>query len=582
MKVGIDFGTSTSEIAYVDSNSKIIIIPNHLGEEITPSVVYIAKDGTPVVGREAREKALIEPENTFLEVKRLFGHESNLSARGKTYSPVDVAAMIIRYLLDCARKHTGIPADSAVITVPAYFTDAQRKDVMAAGIAAGITVDRIINEPTAASLDYGIEHMRDCKYMLVYDLGGGTLDVTVLELFEGVVEVKASSGNNALGGKDFDQAIMDHIIAAVKKRDKTGASVDLDERAMMRIKIAAEQCKIALSKENNFQIELPFLYSKNGQPAGYSENISRFAFEAMIRGKIYSTAQQIKTVLFDANLTADDIDLTLLVGGSTRIPLVSQFLEESFGLISESAVDPDLAVVRGAAIQAGVLSGVLSENAIVLTDVCPYSLSTAALRVDWENSDDLYCDFLIRRNTTLPVAASKIYATSYDFQTKVHITAYQGESDDPKENYLLNTFELSGIPKAKQHKETINIQFEYDLNGILTISAEIVSTGKSAVVTVNTSEMGKNLDLSKWKDTLNAKKYRQIINKAERLVKIHEEGEDNDQDEKNELIDGIKIAADNLKKALVMDWEYSIVEKQRIFLEDAIDNFESFEGDEKP
>ena len=573
MKAGIDFGTSTSEIAYVNNDGKIVIIPNHLGEAITPSAVYIAEDGKPVIGREAREKALIEPENTFLEVKRLFGQNTSLNARGKTYSPVDAAAMIIRYLADCAQQHTGETVDSAVITVPAYFTDAQRKDVMAAGNAAGIKVDRIINEPTAASLDYGIDHMRDCKYMLVYDLGGGTLDVTVLELFEGVVEVKASCGNNALGGKDFDQAIMDHITAAIKKRDKITVSGDTDARAMIRIKTAAEQCKITLSSETDSLIGLPFLYSKDGNPAGFSENLSRAAFESMIREKIYSTEQQIKTVLFDANLSADDIDLTLLVGGSTRIPLVAQFLEETFGIVPEAAVDPDLAVVRGAAIQAGVLSGVLDENAIVLTDICPYSLSTSVLRYGWLYKDEYFCDILIKRNTMLPATASKIYATSYDNQTKVHITAYQGESENPKENYLLNTFELSGIPKARELKEKINIRFDYDLNGILTVSAEIVSTGKSAAVTVNTAQMGKNLDLSKWKNAPGAKKYRQIINKADRLVKIHENDAEN-----SGLIDEIKYTADELKKALVMEWEYIITEKQKNDLADAIDDFEKVEA----
>jgi len=576
MKAGIDFGTSTSEIAYVSNDGKIVLIPNHLGEVITPSVVYIGEDRKPVVGREAKEKALIEPENTFLEVKRLFGQNKELSARGKTYSPVDVAAMIIRYLVDCAQKHTGETVDSAVITVPAYFTDAQRKDVMAAGIAAGIKVDRIINEPTAASLDYGIDHMRDCKYMLVYDLGGGTLDVTVLELFEGVVEVKASCGNNALGGKDFDQAIMDHITGTIKKRDKVDISGDAshpaDLRALMRIKTAAEQCKIALSGETGYRIDLPFLYSKDGNPSGYSETINRSFFESMIHDKIYSTEQQIKTVLFDANLTSGDIDLTLLVGGSTRIPLVRKFLEESFGIVPESAVDPDLAVVRGAAIQAGVLSGVLSEHAIVLTDICPYSLSTSVLRYDDEGEEDVYCDILIKRNTTLPAAVSKVYATARDDQTEVHITAYQGESEDPKENYLLNTFQLGGVPKGRAGKETINIGFEYDLNGILTIQAEVVSTGKSAAVTVNTAQMGKNLDLSKWKNAPAARRYRQILNKADRLIKMHGEGESGG------IAAEIKNAADELKKALVMGWEFVILEKYKHYLTEAITDFE--EGDE--
>ena len=566
MKAGIDFGTSTSEIAYVDDDGKVIVIPNHLGEIITPSVVYITEDGTPIVGREAREKALVEPENTFLEVKRLFGQSVELlQARDRVFSPVDIASMIIRYLTGCAEKHTGRTIDSAVITVPAYFTDSQRKDVMAAGKAAGLDVDRIINEPTAASLDYGIEHMRECQYMLVYDLGGGTLDVTVLELFEGVIEVKSSCGNNALGGKDFDQAIMDHITGAIRKRSKFDISGDA--RAMMRIKIAAEQCKIALSTETEFLVELPFLYGGSDNPAGYSEKITRTNFEAMIRDRIYSTEHQIKTALFDAELDADDIDLTLLVGGSTRIPLVSEFLDKTFGITPQSAVDPDLAVVRGAAIQAGVLSGVLNKNAIVLTDICPYSLSTETLVDFGDEFKEKICDIIIKRNTTLPASASKMYMTSVDNQTDVHITAYQGESLDPAENYLLNCFELSGIPKAKANKEKISIRFEYDLNGILTIFAEIVSTGKSATVTVNTLQMGKNLDLSKWKDSGIARRYRQIINKAERLVKIHGKKASFD----------VEAAANELKKALIVGWDFVITEKMKGKLTEAIHDLEEDE-----
>jgi len=399
--------------------------------------------------------------------------------------------------------------------------------------------------------------------MLVYDLGGGTLDVTVLELFEGVIEVKSSCGNNALGGKDFDQALIDHITTVIKKQNKV--DVLTDTRAMMRIKTAAEQCKIALSDKTEYLIELPFLYSKDGNPAGYKEKITQTFFESLIREKIYSTEQQIKTALHDANLNTENIDLTLLVGGSTRIPLVSKFMDKTFNIASESAIDPDLSVVRGAAIQAGVLSGILKEKTIVLTDVCPYSLSTETLmNLPGIGFDETFCDVIIKRNTTLPVTASKMYTTAYDNQTQVHITAYQGESPDPQENYLLNCFELSGIPKGKAKKEKINIQFEYDLNGILTISAEIVSTGKSAVITVNTTQMGSSLDLSKWKDDHSAKKYRQIINKAERLIKIHGD----------KITAEIKFTADELKKAIVMKWEDSIKEKLKVKLIDAIDNMD--------
>jgi molecular chaperone DnaK len=255
--------------------------------------------------------------------------------------------------------------------------------------------------------------------------------------------------------------------------------------------------------------------------------------------------------------------LTLLVGGSTRSPLVSKFLSETFGFKPEATVDPDLSVVRGAAIQAGVLSGVLGENAIILTDICPYSLSTEVLGDMGFGFGGTYCDFIIKRNTMLPAEASKMYFTSFDNQTKVHVTAYQGESRDPDENYLLNCFELSGIPRAKAGKEQINIRFEYDLNGILTVSAENVSTGKSAEITVNTAEMGKNLDLSKWKDSSLAKNYRQIINKADRLVKVYEE----------EAVE-VEATVNELKKALVLGWESAVINKMKMSLSDAIEFLE--------
>ena len=549
MKVGIDFGTSTSEIAICDSEGKVTVVPNHLGEIITPSVVHFDKSGKAVVGREALEMAILEPENTFLEVKRLFGQDVKLESHGRVYEPVEIAAQIISYLVRCAQEYTGEIINSAVVTVPAYFTDAQRKDVMAAGNMAGVEVSRIINEPTAASLDYGIKHMRDCNYMLVYDLGGGTLDVTVLELFEGVVDVKSSCGNNTLGGKDFDQAIIDYIVRGIKKQ--SNVDVTEDKRAMMRIKIAAEECKIALSAQDAYEIELPFLFEgKNGEPGGFAEKITRNMFDGMIRDMIHSTKAQIDTALADADLDANDIDLTLMVGGSTRIPLVKNFLEKQFGFTPAQATDPDLAVVAGAAIQAAVLDGILGENAVILTDICSYSLSTSALRYkeDCDCCRELYCDILIPRNSTLPASASSMYRTAYDDQHMVHITAYQGESEEPNENYLLNKFVLSGIPKGRAGTQKINIEFEYDLNGILVVNAQIVSTGKIVTATIDTAGLGKGLDLSAWKDHPKAKDYRRFINKADRLAKIH--GED---------AQDLTSAADELKKALVLGWEDEVL-----------------------
>jgi molecular chaperone DnaK len=330
---------------------------------------------------------------------------------------------------------------------------------------------------------------------------------------------------------------------------------------MMRVKIAAEQCKIALSENEEHEIELPFLYRKKDQPSGYSEKIRRTAFEDMIRDMVYSTSQQVKTALFDAELSPDDIGLTLLVGGSTRIPLVTNFLSDSFDFSPETLVDPDLAVVRGAAIQAGVLSGVLDENAIVLTDICPYSLGTEVL--DEMIGRITRCDILIKRNTTLPASVSKIYDTVYDNQRSVHVTAYQGESEVPEENYLLNKFNLSPIPKAKAGKEHILIAFSYDLNGILTVSAEIVSTGKSVTVSVDTQAAGKNLDLSEWSKSPAAKKYRQLINKAERLVKAYDDE-----------AEGAALLANELKKGIVLEWDGVVLDSIADELKDEINDIE--------
>jgi molecular chaperone DnaK len=311
------------------------------------------------------------------------------------------------------------------------------------------------------------------------------------------------------------------------------------------VKDAAEQTKIALSQSTEHVIELPFLFTKGGQPGGYSKKITRTLFESLIEEKIHSTEQQIKTVLFDAELSAADIDLVLLVGGSTRIPLVTEFLRESFGFEPKALVDPDLAVVRGASLQGGVLSGDLDASVIVLTDVCPYSLSVEAI-------NDAYlepiCDVLIKRNTTLPSSISRPYTTGVDNQEWVIISAYQGESIYPKDNILLSKMHLGGIPKAKAFKEKILVTYSYDLNGILTVSAEITSNGKSATITLDTSETV-NLDLSAWKEAAGAKMYRRGINKAERLIKV------------NPIEDTVDLAnaVDALKKGLILGWDEHVL-----------------------
>ncbi len=551
--LGIDLGTSTSEIAYINEDGNVELIPNHLGEYITPSVVHIKEDGQIIVGLEAKEQIILNPESTFMEVKRLMGTDAVLKCHGKTYSPVEVTSFILKYLIDCAKTYLNEEVNNVVITVPAYFTDIQRRDTIKAGEMAGIKVERIINEPTAASLDYGIMNMEECKNIMIYDFGGGTLDVTVMELFEGVIDVKSSCGNNALGGKDFDQAIIDYIVNKINSDYKVDITKDL--RGMVRIKQAAEECKISLSYDEEFNIDLPFLFTKKGNPIGFSETITKDFFESLILEKVSSTSRQVKTALLDANINADELDLVLLVGGTTKIPLVTKFLQEELLLNPESLIDPDLAVVRGAAIQAGIINDDFkdTDKEIIIADICPYSLSTSAL-MDTMYGKDIFCDILIKRNTTIPSSTQKIYETSCDFQKEVIIDAYQGENDFPEENILLNKFKLSGIPSAKAGKEKIKITFSYDINGILSVSAEIVSTGKSASIEIDTKTASLDVNLDDWKKSDKAKSYRAIIRKVEKVLN------DEDDDIDHLFVLELKNRVNELKRGIILDWNLELLD----------------------
>ncbi|MDR1352211.1 MAG: Hsp70 family protein, partial [Treponema sp.] len=361
--VGIDLGTSTSEIGCI-VDGKARLIPNSRGSLITPSVVHVGEDGAVLVGEEAAEYLFTRPDCTFMEVKRLTGSGEKLKAHGKEYAPEEIQAMFLKYLIRCAEDNLQEKIDRAVITVPAYFTDVQRRATAKAGELAGLRVERIINEPTAAALDYGLSNLKECKNVLVYDLGGGTLDVTVLELFEGVIDVKASCGNNHLGGKDFDEIIMAHLA------DPAG-----DERALMRLKKAAEDCKIALSTEEEFRVSLPFLLTdKDGKPVSVEKTVRRKEFEDWVSDKVLSTREPMQSALADAKLEPQDLQVILLVGGSTRIPCVKRLVEKTLGAVPRSLVDPDLTVARGASIQAGLIEGSINNEDLVLTDVCPYTL----------------------------------------------------------------------------------------------------------------------------------------------------------------------------------------------------------------
>jgi len=516
--IGIDLGTSTSEVSVL-IDGKPMVIQNTEGELITPSIVGVSKSGSIIVGNDAKEQLLIRPDDTVMEVKRLMGTESKVRMGGNQYTPEEISSYILKYLKKCAEDYIGESIDRAVITVPAYFTDEQRRATVKAGEIAGLKVERLINEPTAAALAYGIDHMEENSHVLVYDLGGGTLDVTLLEMFEGVLEVKASSGNNKLGGKDFDEKLMNLLIHDLE--DAHGVDISKYSRAMARIKDASENCKIALSSSDEHNIILPFLAEKVGSPLGIDRTITRDMFESLIKDMIKSTKQQIDIVLKDGKVDTGSIDLVLLVGGSTKIPYVREFLKETLGMEPESLVNPDLAVVMGAAVQAGIINEELSgENDIIITDVCPYTLGIETMSLKYGVPVvDVY-DVIIPRNLTIPVVREKVYGTVADDQESVEIIVYQGDHKKASLNNFLGKFTLSGIPPAEAFKEKINIKFMYDINGILKVEAVILSTGKQAEISIETTgvKIDEEIDLSGWKDAPGAKKFRGIIKRAERAL----------------------------------------------------------------
>jgi molecular chaperone DnaK len=510
------------------------VILNSLGKPITPSVVHIREDGEALVGEEAAEYLFTRPECTFMEVKRLTGSGEVLRAHGKEYSPEEVQAMLLRYLVGCAETYLKEKIDRAVITVPAYFTDVQRRATTRAGELAGLSVERIINEPTAAALDYGLVNLKECKNVLIYDLGGGTLDVTVLELFEGVLDVKASRGNNHLGGKDFDEIIMRNLADPVK-----------DERALMRLKKAAEDCKIALSTRESYQVSLPFLTTaKDGKPVSLEKTITRTEFEEWVREKVESSREPMMTALADSGLSPENLSIVLLVGGSTRIPCVRKLVEDSLSTTVHSLIDPDLTVVRGAAIQAGLLDGNFTAADLVLTDVCPYTLGVEVLHESFYEAKLLF-DPIIPRNTTIPVEKSKVYYPVHDYQTTVEIKAYQGDSSNPENNEYLGNVRLTGIPPAyRGRREPIEVTFAYDVNGILQVKACVVSTSQMVSVEISTTGVKPKptLDLTQWENVEGARRFRPAIRKAEKLI-AEEYDEDGD----------IGILVRQIKEALLLN-----------------------------
>jgi len=471
--IGIDLGTTNSCVAVMEGGEPVVI-PNAEGGRTTPSVVAFSKNGERLVGQVAKRQAITNPENTIMSIKRYMGTDKRVKINDKEYSPQEISAMILMKLKQDAESYLGEKVTQAVITVPAYFSDSQRQATKDAGRIAGLEVLRIINEPTAASLAYGLDK-EDNQKILVYDLGGGTFDVSILEIGDGVFEVLATSGDNHLGGDDFDQRIIDYLAEEFKKEN--GIDLRNDKMAMQRLKEAAEKAKIELSGVLTTNINLPFITADASGPKHLDVTLTRAKFEELIADLIQKTVEPMKIAMQDAGLTPADIDKVILVGGSTRIPAVQAIVKEITGKEPHKGINPDECVALGAAIQAGVLGGEVKD--VLLLDVTPLSLGIETLGGVFTK--------LIERNTTIPTRKSQIFSTAADGQTSVEIHVLQGERPMAADNKTLGRFILDGIPPAPRGVPQIEVTFDIDANGIVNVSARDKGTGKEQKITITAS-----------------------------------------------------------------------------------------------
>jgi len=480
--VGIDLGTTNSAIACI-RNGKPEIIPLSGGERLLPSVVLIDPKGAVVVGQDAKDALVAMPDRSIAAVKRKMGSAEEIVLAGQPFTPQEVSAFILKKLKQQADELYGEGEKEAVITVPAYFTDDQRRATKQAGELAGFVVERIINEPTAAALSFGLDHLQEDRTFLVYDLGGGTFDVSIVEMFSGVLEVKASMGDRMLGGEDFDWRLADWFAERIIAEHGVDPRGDIRGRAIL--KEAAERAKIALSRETAVPVSLPLVTVKENRPVGLDTEVTRSQFVALIEDLIAQTAERVEAVLQEAGMSARDIDEVLLVGGSTRIPHVRETISKLLGKELRFDVNPDEAVALGAAVQAGLKSGLLSESGLVATDVAPFSMGIAVLSegAGGRVRPGAFAP-VIDRNTVIPVTRSRQFYTTEPGQTKVSVEVYQGEHEWVKHNHRLGEFMLEGIPENRNGLEGIDVTFRYNLNGILEVTARSVSSGEQMSITV--------------------------------------------------------------------------------------------------